>query len=84
MNTGTPTGKEYPCATLLDMVRIPPERFAAFHAELPRLIEMTRPILEACDKSAGQLELIARQLIWVDDGVNDGSKDERTIEFAAK
>jgi hypothetical protein len=77
-----PTHMEYSIATLADMALIPPERIPAFMEELPRILEKFRPVAEAMKALNGKdVEIIAKSLIWVDDGCKDGEHDERRIEI---
>lgn len=77
--------RKYNIATLLDLARIPKDRVPAFLSELPRLLDDIRPLVAIHDElGKDQWDLIAQQLVWVDDGITDGSADVHRITFQSK
>ncbi len=79
------TKKEYSIATLMDIAMIPTDRLPALLAELPRCLDTIRPFAlmkKALPKE--QVEVIAKSLLWVDDGCTDGEHDETIVTFTYK
>lgn len=73
--------RQYNIATLLDMAKIPEDRLPAFLAELPRILGEIRKAMTFANSLHGSAAIVAKELIWVDDGIADGSADQTTIEM---
>lgn len=85
MTTSKTVPAKYNVATLLGIARIPPDRVPAFLGELPRLLDRIRLLVSVEDRlGKGQWEMIAKELIWVDDGITDGSADSTRVTVQLK
>lgn len=67
------------------MARVPVERVPELIKQLPRLLDQIRPLVLATDAMKEEdAKLIAKQLVWVDDGIEDGSADDSKIIVTIK
>ncbi len=81
-DTTPASAPRYNVATLLDMAKIPEDRLPAFLAELPRLLGDIRAIVRMADTlGKDRFEVIPEHLVWVDDGIMDGSADEKYVRI---
>ncbi len=64
---------EYPIDKLIDIAKIPEDRFEAFLEEFPAMVQLVRTGLTL--EAAGVAKM--QKMVWVDDG-----KTEKTIRIA--
>ena len=71
---------EYNISTLIDIARIPSERIPDLLAQMPRILDQIRPLVDLVDAMGEeQAKIFAKKMVWIDDGICDGSGDKMTV-----